>query len=374
MKRFVFILFIFCFSAANAENALDSIAKSDTIGFETIAKEKKPSLFKRGVKFVSKVFDWLNDIDTTYIEPQHYNFTAMIQNTNTYEVYTLKSKKGSSIRFSPEPNIKIGPYFGWRWVFLGYTFDVLHLNTGTKKELDLSFYTSAFGLDLFYRKTGNDYKLRSININNGNTTTFDNVKFDGLNVGIKGLNIYYIFNHKHFSYPAAFSQSTRQKKSCGSAMLGVGITKHDIDFDYNKLQQTLQKNIAGYDQEIDEGLMFSKAEYLDLSVSGGYAYNFVFAKNWLLSASLSLAVGYKRSVGDVKTQDREANEFSFNNLNIDGVGRFGIVWNNDKWFAGASTIIHSYNYSKPQFQTSNIFGNLNVYFGMNFGKRKEYKK
>ena len=32
--------------------------------------------------------------------------------------------------------------------------------------------------------------------------------FDGFKSSIKGFNLYYIFNHRRFSYPAAYSQST----------------------------------------------------------------------------------------------------------------------------------------------------------------------
>ena len=65
----------------------------------------------------------------------------------------------------------------------------------------------------------------------------------------------------------------------------------------------------------------------------------------------------------------EAKGFSFRNLNIDGIGRFGLVWNNTKWYAGASSIIHSYNYSKSQFSANSFFGSLNIYVGINFGRR-----
>ena len=57
------------------------------------------------------------------------------------------------------------------------------------------------------------------------------------------------------------------------------------------------------------------------------------------------------------------------NFNLDGVGRFGIVWNNNKVYAGASTILHSYNYNKQHFSTNNFFGSVNIYVGINFGKR-----
>ena len=67
-------------------------------------------------------------------------------------------------------------------------------------------------------------------------------------------------------------------------------------------------------------------------------------------------------------------DFSFSNFNVDAIGRFGIVYNNMKWYCGASVIVKAYNYHKPQFSTNNIFGSLNVYAGMNFGKMKRYRK
>jgi hypothetical protein len=62
------------------------------------------------------------------------------------------------------------------------------------------------------------------------------------------------------------------------------------------------------------------------------------------------------------------------NFNIDGIGRFGVVWNNNKWYAGASAIVRAYNYHKSRFAANNIFGSLNIYAGFNFGPRKGYKK
>jgi hypothetical protein len=47
----------------------------------------------------------------------------------------------------------------------------------------------------------------------------------------------------------------------------------------------------------------------------------------------------------------------------------GIVWNNTRWYAGTSAVFHTYNYSKSQFSTNNMFGNVNFYVGFNFGKR-----
>ena len=44
-----------------------------------------------------------------------------------------------------------------------------------------------------------------------------------------------------------------------------------------------------------------------------------------------------------------------------------------RWYAGASAIVRAYNYRKPQFAANNVFGDVYIYMGVNFGMRKEYK-
>ena len=99
----------------------------------------------------------------------------------------------------------------------------------------------------------------------------------------------------------------------------------------------------------------------------------MFAKNCLFCSSLSLALAYKRSRGETD-ENSSKYHFDFNNLNIDGIGRFGLVYNNMRWYAGASVIVRAYNYRKSRFAANNIFGSLNMYIGYNFGARSRYKK
>ncbi|MBQ3827537.1 MAG: DUF4421 family protein, partial [Prevotella sp.] len=63
-------------------------------------------------------------------------------------------------------------------------------------------------------------------------------------------------------------------------------------------------------------------------------------------------------------------DFSFKNVALDATSRIGVVWNNTKWFAGMSLILHSYNYRKQQFSTNNYFGSLNFYVGFNFNRKR----
>lgn len=348
--------------------ALQVVAQ-DTLQVEE-QPEKKMSWLRRTIRGFSY-------IDEKYVEPQHYNWSVMLQATHTYDYYHLGTtgSDAQSVWLSPAPNLKVGPYFGWRWVFAGYTFDLKNVdvdNKDLKQEFDISIYAAQVGADLYYRRTGCDYKIRRINLGkNVDTRSLEGIPFGGISVGITGVNLYYIFNHQRFSYPAAFAQSTIQKISCGSWMVGVAWTRNSIDFDHEMLQQEIDERLGSNTVKLDSGLMFNSVRYYNSSASVGYAYNWVFAKNWLFCSSLSLALAYKRTRGETYSSKDILN---LNNVNIDGIGRFGLVYNNMRWYAGASVIARAYNYHKSRFAANNIFGSLNMYVGYNFGARSRYKK
>lgn len=340
----------------------------DTLTIDTLSAEKQIGIIRRTVR----EFDRLDD---EYIEPQHYEFTVMGQITRTYESFIIGSN-GQRITLAPDGLTKIGPYFGWRWFFLGYTFDIKNIGfsqNGLRKEFYLSIYSSQVGVDLFYRRTGNDYKIRDVRLGyRFDSSLFEGMPFDGVNVGITGASAYYIFNHGRFSYPAAFSQSTCQKISCGSWMAGVGFTKNTLSMDYDKLESTLRSRIdRSQELKLDSGMMFSDIKYSDYMISGGYAYNWVFAKNWLFCASGQLALCYKSSYGKIAGEKKG---FSFDKVNLDGIGRFGLVYNNTRWYAGCSAILRTNHYHTAQFTANNIFGSFNAYIGYNFMLKKKYRK
>ena len=370
MRQLIFGLLLLAaepvFSQESAMILVDSTKADSTVA----EPPRKLSLIRRIIRGFDK-------IDTRYIEPQHYVYSAMLQATHNYDFYTLRSvgSDKQSISFSTDSEFRIGPYAGWKWVFLGYTFSLHNLELGSKKQgLDLSIYSSQIGIDLFYRHTGSDYKLREVNLGKGQDySALNDVPFSGLTSGITGFNIYYIFNHGKFSYPAAFSQSTIQKISCGSWLAGFGYTRNSIDFDHGELQELVNERMGVKTVPLDSALMFRRVNYVDFSLSGGYAYNWVFAPNWLLGGSVQAAVAHKRSTS--KMSDNKSSGFSFHNLNIDGIGRFALVYNNMKWYAGTSVILHTYNYyHKSHFSTNNTFGSMNVYVGFNFGLKKKYKE
>lgn len=348
----------------------------DSLSVQQVAPitQPKEKAWKRKWNELYEIIKEFSRVDKRYIEPQQYNYTVMLQNTNTLESYTLSNKQGQEVVFAPRPSFKVGPYVGWRWLVLGYTIDFTHLNDGhNKRGFDFSLYSNQVGFDIFFRNSGNDYQIRSMTLGDGiDTRPMKNVSFDGLESSIRGINIYYIVNHKRFSYPAAFSQSTRQLISQGSPLAGIGYTRHSLKINADRLGELVKDRLGSQVEMMqlgDSTLHGANIHYTDFSLSGGYGYNWVFAPKWLFAASLSVAVGYKKSTGDLQRESSLLRDFSFRNFNLDGVGRVGIVWNNSRWYAGASAIFHTYNYEKSQFSTNTTFGNLNIYVGFNFGDR-----
>ena len=330
-------------------------------------------------RFLDKLYSIAKDfsrIDTAYIEPQKYNYAVMLQNTNTYEMYRIANSLHQSVDLAPDPSYKIGPYFGWRWIFLGYTLDVTHLSSRNKRKgIDLSLYSNQLGIDLFYRTTGDDYHIRKIDLNDNqkiDVSSLKGVNFGGLHADIRGFNLYYITNHKKFSYPAAFSQSTCQIKSAGSPILGIGYTHQKLSMDWEALYDVVTNHLGsveGLDKaRLDSaGISVSRVKYDNYSVMGGYGYNWVFARHWLFDISLSASLAYLHTISEAEKQQ---NFFRFNKFTVDGIARFGVVYNNSKWFAGMSSIFHTYNYHEREFSTNSVFGSVNFYIGFNFGKRK----
>ena len=242
---------------------------------------------KNGFMRAIKKFLNFSDFDTLYISPNRYNYALMTTHYSNFEYYTVTSStpKAQRLTFSPNPHNKIGFYFGWRWIFLGWSFDVEDVfshrstkNRGT--DFDLSLYSSKLGIDIFYRRTGNNYKIHKIKGFKDNSEGSYSIDFEGLKVDIKGVNLYYIFNNKKFSYPAAFSQSTNQRKNAGSMIAGFSISTHKLDFDFTQLPEDIQANM-------NPSMKVDNIKYTNANISFGYAYNWVFARNCLACLSLT---------------------------------------------------------------------------------------
>ena len=334
---------------------------------ESIPEElEKTSIAKRTKGFFGTIGFLLNDQDTNYIEPNHYLFTLMIENSIWHEQYDL-SANGQSLRFAPNLSYKLGPYIGWSFIFLGWAWDVSTIfgssSDKQRQEFSLNVYSSLIGGDIYFRKNQNSFRLYQLDGFSDELNAFDE-KVNGFSVDIQGINLYYIFNHRRFSYPAAYSQSTQQKHSAGSFIAGASYSSHKLHLSTEKLPTEIQEALTG------SSLNFNDIYYKDYALQFGYTYNWVFAKNCLANISFSPAVAYKQS--HLKSDEEESMPIR-RKINLDFIGRAAIVWNTGRLYAGASWVYNNFDYRTKDVTLHSGFGTARLYAGMNFGLKKRYR-
>lgn len=393
MKRYVFLLIIYIiagtFVSARGEYMQNVVVKDSLyIEKDTInhTQDSKKSWFNRKVSPVVSSFVkfFSPEYDSLYIESQKYNFTVMAQTVITDDHFFLESEDTEggmsySIDMAPKASLRFGPFFGWRWIFYGYTFNLNTLNLNNDGwDIDMSIYTPSLGIDLVYRNLGDAYRLRSMKVDDLDATKqVKGMPIHGLDIDIIGLKAFYILNPKKYSHQALFNQTNRQIKSAGSWLLGTGWYRNSISMDWDKFNAELQNNsnISISKDFNDSTLFFKKIVYSSVPITLGYGYNWVLPKNWVAGVQFLGSASYMWTHSDAEETSFSLksmiDEMSFSNFTFDGALRIGFVWNNSKWFAGANAIYHSYNYRNKNTKASNIFGTGNIYFGFNFWKRKK---
>ena len=260
-------------------------------------------------------------------------------------------------------------YFGWRWIFLGWSVDVNDIfkkvPERTEEQNSILAYTvpnwvwiSSIAALVMITKY-----IKSEDFQDDIPSNYSE-DFSGIKVDIKGLNLYYIFNNRKFSYPAAFSQSTNQRRNAGTFIAGFSISKHHLNFDYTALPGFIQ-------DAMNPAMKVKNIKYTNANISFGYAYNWVFARNCL--ACLSLTPPLPPQSFRCRRRN-ERGKSMVRQIQSGFSGSCGIVYNTGKYYVATSFCWENYNYHRNNFSVDNGFGTLQIYAGFNFNTRKEYRK
>ena len=196
--------------------------------------------------------------------------------------------------------------------------------SGTYKdyEFNLNYYSSRISLDFSYQRseslTGDvNREDRGEQPMESGDLTLKVVNFAG----------YYAFNHRHFSYPAAFNQSYIQRRSAGSWLAGISYQGGIIE----TRDELKARNPNAPTVSIDVG---------HVGIGGGYAYNWVLGQKWLIHFSLlPTFVVYNRNKMTVNGERKEAQYMRFNMIFNE---RAAIVYNfSPRYFAGATLVMNN---------------------------------
>ncbi len=284
--------------------------------------------------FAKKVVDQLVDAialkkityDTTYIEkPRFYRtirlrysgMKSKIKFTDEYKDYNVSSEMTSHL------NTTIGLGFNYRGLGINTSFNPQMFSKKDEKDfnLNLNLYTNRFGLEAQFQTT-KTYK---------GDISFDDetypINAGQINNNSLLLNGYYILNHKHFSFPAAFTQSFIQKRSAGSFMLGASAsfcqlkTMHD---------------------EKENNYIHVKTSMNQLGIGGGYGYNWVIGKHFMIHLSLVPCVLVINSINTYVNGEATIPKKSFPDFIV--TGRNAFVYNQQRFFISFTNTYYQYSF------------------------------
>lgn len=252
------------------------------------------------------------------------------------------------------PVIKAGINVSYRTLTVGWQTNVGRLfGDGSAKDMDYSasIYGTKFGGDFFYNVSERSKITRADN------KPLTDRWLDCFRVERLQGNIYYVFNHKRFAYPSAFTQSYIQLKSCGSLIAGAS-----IDYKY----VTLNEEGLPADIKSQNGLsrLPEYMRYGTVSLNFGYAYNWVIDRHWMIHGSLLPSIAlYKES----KLRLIEGNgDMQMNDLSFGGIVRMAALWQNGRRFAGISTVMYIHSLEVTPYQVYDMCVRARLFYGVRF--------
>ena len=188
-------------------------------------------------------------------------------------------------------------------------------------EFNLNYYSSRLSLDFSYQ--------RSETLAGDFTGDRGDLRLESGEALLKVLNIagYYTFNHRRFSYPAAFTQSYIQRRSAGSWLVGFSYQGGSIKTN----DELKERSPNAPDVSINVG---------HIGIGGGYGYNWVLGKRWLLHFSMMPTfVVYNRNKFTTNGERKKAKNMRFNmifNEHVAVVRHFS-----SRYYLGATLVMNN---------------------------------
>lgn len=278
--------------------------------------------------FCIKTYRWgdkfFNSYDSTYVEGTGYKFNIKAKSELWLDNYVFQLPDNYRMTMTSEMNMSGGFYITYLALSLGYDYNIgkfIGIGETSRRKLNFRFNCALLSADLYWITNNIGTNITSYG-HKGHVTSC-NIPFTGINVNMFGVDSYYFFNNKRYSRAAAFNYSKIQKRSQGSWFLGLSYWTQTFTFNFNGLDD---KIISGLPADwADNGYIFNINSH-NYAFRGGFGYNWVFARHWLLGISESPVIGIK--YGSVNGEQHKVS------LSLSNRAQMSVVWNNRHWFAG----------------------------------------
>lgn len=181
-------------------------------------------------------------VDSTYIKPFRQDFSVRAYTINKFFAFDKENDKNESEDQTLRTNSPVSLGFGASWknfsFGFSYGFDfMIDRNRGKTKSME--FQHHGYGRKLAYDIVIQQHKGFH---NDEKNKDGSYLIYPDINLNMYGGSLQYIFNHKRFSYKAAFNQNERQIKSTGSLIAGTTLYYSRIRSDSTILFERITKN------------------------------------------------------------------------------------------------------------------------------------
>lgn len=291
-----------------------------TISNETCAQSRDQQMRAKVDSALSARY-YKTSYDTNYVVRPEGSLTLKLRVNQSGDDFHVKGDKdGVSSKADLNTNFKTTVSIGASYRGISAS---LSLNPAKMKgayndyEFNLAYYSSRLSLDASYHRSA----TLAGDINRGDAT--EHLEAGDVKLKMANLTGYYVFNHRRFSYPAAFTQSYIQRRSAGSWLAGISYQGGSIE----TTDEFKGKMSHAPDVYIHIGL---------LGIGGGYGYNWVLGKKWLIHFSmLPTIVIYNHNYMIVNDVRRNAQHFRLGMMIFNE--RAAVIYNfSPHYFAGAT--------------------------------------
>lgn len=353
----------------------------DTIRFETLTsiKDIPHEGFKQKWMWIHRsiVFSFLKSrvpfYDTSYYESYKSKLVFTIPISTRYIGFDLKDASSSnSLNFMPNSQYDVG-------ISVNSKFASFLINTGvvlfnkderTKGKTDYKDYQ----FNLYGKRSTIDVNLQTYKgfyINNSRafedyttlTTNPYEIRNDISALSL-GLNYYYIFNYKKFSYRNSFAFTEHQKRSAGSLLAGGYYSILSVNGD-SAFVSTPFKNY------FDTLSIIKNANIINYGVNIGYIYTLVIKKFY---ATLSLVQGIGIDKTNTITQ-KDVHYSGKQTLSSKQNLRMGIGYNSGTLFFGSMAMFDFYYFDNSKRTAIDYsYGKIRVFAGYRFNIERQQRK
>ncbi len=344
--------------------------------------------------------------DSAYVLPERFNSYANTYMFDSHQSFDFSLSGGKQrLKLSPTNCPKIGVGGGYS-IFAGSYSKSLNAIRGKRQHnnSDFSFdiVANRWGLQIYNRKVNGDARIigsegfergtvgqdeevswDGSQLQNAQAVDLKGEDYDGFTSRETGVDFYYVFNFKHFSYKAAYGYSTRQVRSAGSLIGGLSyvdfrgdlVLTHEPFIDYDNYDKWFMGEtekltyVPCVTQEVD-------FRYRKLSAKLGYGYNWAFAHNFVFNATFYPVLSLKWSkVTTYTLDDLNKHQNVYNgDWSLDFMGRGSVQWNNGQMYAGVYGDFTTFRYKKDEVNMSQLYAEMRICMGVYFNLFKWKKK